>query len=186
MILANLFVLKQIPFFGLTATPADPYVLGSLTAMNILVDAGHKTLVQKASLATLIFMAAFVIFSKLQIFYIPSDFDTSQQHYVALYDPMPRLLIASLVACFIAQQLDAKLFNILKKRFSSLSFTMLNAISVCISQAVDTTVFGYIGLWGIVNSLWSIMAVSYFLKLGLLVFSSPLLVLTRKLCKQPL
>ncbi|MCK4499305.1 hypothetical protein KAU11_02320, partial [Candidatus Babeliales bacterium] len=62
-----------------------------------------------------------------------------------------------------------------------------NFISVVIAQGFDTTVFAFLGLYGLVESVWQIILVATAVKLITIALASPIMVLARqayKLCKQ--
>ncbi len=162
-VLANLFVLKQTTLFGLHVTTADVYIIGSLLAMNLLQEHWGKKATKKAVWASFLGLIFFGVVSRFQIAYLPSTFDTTQEAYSRLLHVQPRILIASLIAYFLTQQLDIRLFGRLQK--TNWPLPLRSGISLIICQLFDTLLFSTLGLYGLVTSLLSIMVMSFVIKL---------------------
>lgn len=163
-VVANFFVLKQISLFGWHTTCSDAYVVGNLLALNILQrDYGKKTAYQACTIS-FFFLLFFTVFSQLHLFYKPNSFDTSHVHFSVLLTHSPRLLIASLTTFFIVQQFDIQLYFLLQKYMSVFSWKIRLLLSLLCSQLLDTLLFTWFGLYGIVNNIFSVFLVSYFIK----------------------
>ena len=180
-VLANLFVLKQMVFLGFHITCSDVFAIGSILGLNLLREYFGKPSAKKALFACFFSMISFVIMAQIHLFYTPSPFDTTHDHYRQILFDSPRLLAASLFAFFIVQQLDLRFFNYLKTKSSKLSFAFRNLICLIISQSLDTLLFSFLGLWGLVFSIWDIVFVSFAIKLVIISVSSPLVALSRRL-----
>jgi uncharacterized integral membrane protein (TIGR00697 family) len=78
----------------------------------------------------------------LSLIYVPSVNDYAQDALVTLFNPAIRIVLGSLLAYLVAQFLDIKLFNIVKKRLPSDKFMWVrNNVSTILSQSVDTLIF---------------------------------------------
>lgn len=62
-------------------------------------------------------------------------------------------------------------------------FILRNYISVSITQFIDTILFAFLGLYGLVANIWQVIIVSYLIKLITLFFATPFLVLSKKIVK---
>jgi len=162
IILANLFVIKQIYFLGFEVTCSDVFAIGCLMGLNLLQEFFGKESAKKAgwiSFFTLLFFAAA---AQLHLAYIPSIHDTAHPSFVTILSTSPRLLLASLTTFLIVQQMDLRLFRTLKSRLPS--FALRSAISIILSQLLDTLLFTFLGLYGLVHSLFDIILISFLLK----------------------
>ncbi|MFI5333443.1 MAG: queuosine precursor transporter [Candidatus Babeliales bacterium] len=183
-VLANVFVLKEITLCGLTATGSDAFTVGIVLGLNLLQeyygrDSARKTI--WLSFALLIF---YILVSTIHLYYIPAATDIMQAHYAALFGHMPRIMLASLFVYLIVQLFDTALFARLNQWFSGRYLVLRVIISLSISQFLDTVLFSYLGLYGIISNITHIIIVSYTIKLTSILLSSPFVALT-KMFKKP-
>lgn len=167
-LIANLFVIKQITLFGFDVTASDAYVIGSLLGLNFLQEFFSKEEASKATWICFFFMLFFTIISQLHLLYQPSAHDMTQPAFLTILSPSPRLLIASMGTFFIVQQFDIRFFALLKNHLPKLSFAFRSALALIVSQFLDTLLFSFLGLYGIVVSLVDIIVVSYLIKLAVI------------------
>jgi uncharacterized integral membrane protein (TIGR00697 family) len=178
-VLANLFVTKQITLMGLNATTSDALAVGATLCLNLVQEYFGKELAQKTILIGFCSTLFYTVLSFLQVLYCPSAADTAHAHFCALLTPMPRIVIASVVTYVIVQQLDFYLFGFLKKRMHNRSLTTRNYLSVSITQFIDTVLFSFLGLYGLVASIRDIIIVSYGVKLVILFIAAPCITLSK-------
>lgn len=174
-LIANLFVLKQITLFGFEVTASDVFVIGSLLGLNILQEYFGKEEAKKATWICFFFMVFFAVISQMHLLYQPNAYDMTNPSYQTILSPAPRLLIASMGVFFIVQQFDIRFFAFLKNQFPQIGFASRVAIALVVSQFLDTCLFAYIGLYGLVVSVVDIIAVSFAIKLIVIFSISPLL-----------
>lgn len=176
----NLLVTKQIMFLGWHATAADALSIGAVLCTNMIQEFfGTERAKRAVWISFAGFIAATVIFM-IHCTYIPSAADTMQSHCLALFCPLPRIGIASLIAYLITQLCDrylyAKLMTITHKRY----FLVRNIGITALTQLLDAVLFGTLGLYGVVANLPSVLFVSYVIKLCSLLLIVPALVLMKK------
>src|ERR1043165_6935556 len=94
-VLANLFVIKQIPFFGFHATCSDVFAVGCIFGLNILREYYGQVAAKKALWACFFAMLFFVAMAQVHLLYVPSPFDTTQASFTQILSASPRLLGAS-------------------------------------------------------------------------------------------
>lgn len=164
-ILANLFVLKQITLFGLTATASDVYIVGSVLTLNVVQEYYGKSLARRAIWISFVLMLFFTVASQIHLLYIPDATDFCQHAYKTILGFMPRLAIASMCTYVIVQYFDTFFYAILKKVMKSYSLVIRNMISISVSQMLDTVLFSLLGLYGLFNNLGQVMAVSFAIKM---------------------
>lgn len=163
-VFANFFVIKQMTLFNWNVTCSDAFAVGSILTLNLLQRKYGKKAAYQAITISFFGMVFFAIFSQIHLFYKPSLWDTSQDHFSYLLTWTPRLLIASLTTFFIVQQLDVRLYSFLKKNFLALNWKFRLVISLIISQLLDTALFTLLGLYGIVEHSLDVFIMSYSVK----------------------
>lgn len=178
-ITANLFVLKQISLFGFNVTASDAFAIGSLLGLNLLQEYFGQQEARKATWICFFSMIFFALASQLHLLYQPSEFDTTHSAFLTLLSPTPRLLIASMGVFFIVQQIDIRFFSFLKRFFNNNSFAFRSGIALIFSQFLDTFLFSYAGLYGLVVSLADIILISFLIKLAVIGFFTTFIKLTR-------
>lgn len=164
-LIANLFVLKQISLFGFDVTASDVFVIGSLLGLNFLQEYFSREDAAKATWICFFFMGFFTLVSQFHLLYDPSAFDTAHAAFESILSHSPRLLIASIGVFFIVQQIDIRLFAFLKNSMTRSSFALRAGISLVVSQFLDTLLFSFFGLYGVVASIFDIILFSYLIKL---------------------
>lgn len=177
---ANLFVIKQISFFGLTATASDMYIVGSVLTLNLLQEYYGKTEARKAIWISFYMLIFYTIVSQIHIWYLPHSSDFSAAHYTALLKFMPRLTLASLTVYFIVQHFDTFFYAKLKEWLQENHLLIRNALSITISQLFDTILFSLLGLYGIIENIFQVMVVSFTIKIVTMVLIAPLVLFFEK------
>jgi uncharacterized integral membrane protein (TIGR00697 family) len=183
-ILANLFVLKQTTLLGLNATCADAFTIGATIGLNLLQEYFGKAITRTTIAINFFFLVFYAVISQVHLWYTPSAFDTTQDHFLPLLGFMPRIVIASFTVYFIAQMIDYKLYGWLKKvsclrpngsagQQTSKFLILRNYASIAVSQFVDTVLFSFLGLYGIIDNIGEVILVSYSIKLAAIALATP-------------
>lgn len=180
-IVANLFVLKQITLFGFHITCSDAMAVGSILSLNLLREYYGKEEAKMGIKVCFFFMAFFVVMGILHLRFVPSSFDTAHGAYERLLTPSPRLLLASLSTFWIVQQFDLRAFGWISKLFPKSPFPFRSAISLTLSQLLDTVLFSFLGLYGMVAHLSHIIVISFLIKFAIILLMSPLMALFTKM-----
>lgn len=174
-LIANLFVLKQITLFGFDVTASDAFAIGSLLGLNFLQEYFSREDAKQATWICFFFMLFFTVVSQVHLLYQPSPYDTTQPAFMAILTVAPRLFFASMSVFFIVQQIDIRFFAFLKSSMPKASFAIRAAIALVVSQFLDTFLFSFAGLYGIVASIVDIIVVSFILKLVVIFCFTPVL-----------
>ncbi len=180
-LLANLFVLKQIDFMGFNATASDVFAIGSLLGLNLLQEKYGRKATQQAIWASFSGLVFFAVMTQIHLSYIPSVYDQSQEAYSFLLTPAPRIMISSLLTFLVVDQFDAKLYGYLRQRFPAISMILVSSLTMGCSQLLDTVLFSFLGLYGVVAAISQIIMVSYSIKLLAIVNTVPWSFMTRRL-----
>lgn len=176
-VLANLLVLKQVDLFGLTVTCSDVYSVGGILSLNLLQEKHGKDAAQRAIIAGFALMLAYVCMTQFQRWYTPSSVDLFDVHYAALFAYMPRLIGASMATYLAVQLFDARLYARLQHLFAGRLMMVRSAISLFISQILDTGLFTLLGMYGMAHALQDIFLMSLAVKLVVILCILPTLAL---------
>lgn len=178
-IIMNIFVLKQVVLFGFEVTAADVYAIGLFSCLNCAREFLGKEKTKKIIFVSWCNTLAFLLLTQLHLHLIPSSGDVSQKHYEALFAPSLRLVSASVITTMIVQFVDFKVFGWLKKRSQGRVFGLRSTFSVALSQSIDTVIFSFLGLYGLVANLLDVMLFSLISKGVALLLASPCVALAK-------
>lgn len=179
--LANLFVIKQITLFGLTATSADAFTVGATIGLNLLQEYFGKEIAKKTIWINFFLLIFYTIVSQIHLAYLPHSGDIAQQHFLPLLQFMPRIVIASLSVYLVTQMTDYYLYGILKKTFQDKYIILRNYASVAFCQLLDTVLFSFLGLYGIIDNIGEVIVISYLIKLASIIIATPFVGFSRKI-----
>jgi len=185
-ILSNLFVSKQIILFGFCATCSDAFSVGSSLSLNLLQEYFGKQIAQKTIWISFFCLIFYLLMTQMHLIYIPSEFDIMQKNFYEIFQFAPRIVIASLIAYLISQQIDLRLYNFFKKKFEGKYFILRNYGSLLISQFVDTLIFTFLGLYSIVENPLQIFTISYFVKVFTIILAAPIVGILKKILENKL
>lgn len=161
-VFANLFVVKQMLFFGLEVTCSDVYAIGGLLALNVLQEFFGKEAAKKAIGISFLASVFFAVMAQVHLLYAPSSFDQTHGAFAQIFSSTPRIVFASMGVYWLVQQFDLRFFGWLQTKFSALPLRL--GVSLMISQTLDTILFSFFGLYGLVSSLLGIILVSLLTK----------------------
>ncbi len=170
--LANLFVIKQIELFCWTVTCSDVFMVGSILGLNLLQESGSKEAALKAVHSSLLALIFFVAMAQIHLLYIPSDSDQTQSAFLTIFSSSPRIVISSIAVYYLVQKLDVQIFSWLKTAFSQKFLPLRLGLSLLLSQFIDTVLFSFLGLYGLVESIFDVIVMSYLTKCVIIASSS--------------
>jgi len=177
-VLANLFVVKQIELFGCAVTCSDVFAIGGILSLNLLQEYFGKEAAKQAVNISLMILLFFAFMSQIHILYIPAEFDTTQRAFHAIFSQSHRIVFASIGTFYLVQQFDVRFFGMLKGKLP-----VRVALSLVASQLIDTVLFSFLGLYGLVESVFDIILVSFFVKCIIIMTSSPFVVFSKRFVK---
>lgn len=172
-ILSNLFIAKQITLFSFDVTACDAFTIGVIFGLNLLQEHFGAAITKRTILLNFFLLIVYVVFSQIHLGYTPATFDTMNSHYAAILSIMPRITIASIFVYILSQSFDAYLYGLFKRIIPQRTAFIRSAISMSISQLFDTVLFSFLGLYGIVENILSIIIVSFTIKMITIALASP-------------
>jgi uncharacterized integral membrane protein (TIGR00697 family) len=152
--------------FGLHPVATDAFPVGAMIGLNLLQEYyGGEKLAKKTISICFFCMIFYIVASQIHLLYIPSSFDTSSLHYIAILQNMPRITITSIVVTLSMMHVNRILYGFLQKKFKGKYMLPRFFSTIFITQTLDTTLFAFIALYGIVSNLWDIIILSSIIKI---------------------
>lgn len=177
----NLFVLKQVTLFHLKVTASEALGVGYLLGLNLIQEFFGRSAVKRMAWISLWVSGSFIILSQLHLAYQPNEYDLMHPSFALLLTPMPRILLASFCSFGVIQLLDISFFAFLRKKMEGHFFTGRVLLSLFLSQTLDTVLFSFLGLYGLVEALSEIILFSLGIKLVVIFLTAPFISLSKKM-----
>lgn len=177
----NLFVLKQITLFGLNVTSSDALAVGYLLGLNLIQEFFGSHYARKCVWISFFIACSFVLLSQIHLLYVPNPYDLAHSHFMFLFHPMPRIILASLFTFCVIQLIDLKFFGFLRKKTHGKYLTARTTLALGVSQTLDTLLFSFLGLYGLVASIEHIILLSLAVKGIVIVLSAPFISISKKM-----
>lgn len=99
---------------------------------------------------------AFLLFIYLVLSATPAPFFTNQSAFETVFNNVPRLVIAGLIAFLVSELLDANLYQWFRNLTDDKHLWMRNAFSTFPAMAIDSLVFVTLAFWGVMP-LWPLI-----------------------------
>ena len=179
---ANIFVVKQVTLFGFDVTCADVYIIGAVLASNLIQEYFGRDLAEKTIWISFFISLMFLVMSQVHLQYFPNPYDVTQNSFLNILGLLPRIVVASFIAYISSQYFRLFLYSFFKRIFSNNLFAR-NLFTTLIEQALDTVVFGFIGLYGVVHAMTDVFVVSYSIKILAILLTIPWVLLARKVIR---
>jgi uncharacterized integral membrane protein (TIGR00697 family) len=183
-VFANLFVVKQISLFGFSVTCSDVFSIGGILGLNLLQEYHGRSEANTALKASFFGLLFFMVMSKVHLLYTPLAADTTQEAFIQILSHTIRISCASIGVYFVVQKLDLRLFQFLQSLFGKSYLPLRIGISLVLTQFLDTILFSFFGLYGLVVSLFDVIAVSFLLKCMIISCSSFFVAFVKKVEKK--
>ncbi len=144
IIMANLQVVMQVDFLGLSLTLGNAAYASSYLITDILGELYSDTDAKLGVKIGFFSMIFFIIIMNIAISLTPYDSpDALLMHESAsmIFGFLPRIGIASIIAYYVSQMLDVRIFSKLKSKDGDSRLWLRNNISTVTSQLIDNLVF---------------------------------------------
>ena len=179
VVLVNIFVTKSIRIFGLGATGGNILYAALFLATDLISEYYGGKEARKAVLLGFVCAGLALGGSLITLAFRPASWDWAHDSLAAIFKPMVRIVIGSMTAYLISQNLDTLLYAYIRKRWKPL--WLRNNGSTWVSQFVDTLVFCLIGLLGTMPlSAWlEIIVSTYILKIAVAALDTPYIYISK-------
>ncbi|MDD2871587.1 MAG: queuosine precursor transporter [Candidatus Gracilibacteria bacterium] len=185
-VLMNIFVTKQYMLFGFAITGGNALYGATFLLTDLLSEHYGKKEAFKAVAVGFLSMIIFVISTQFLIHFTPNEYDYANESIKTIFSITPRILLGSLLAYFIAQNIDVFLYEKIKLFTKGKYLFLRNNGSTMISQAIDTLIFTFVGLTtfggftGVIelNIFWEVAIATYVIKLIVALIDTPFMYLS--------
>ncbi|MCB2201099.1 queuosine precursor transporter [bacterium] len=183
IVLANVFVAKQITLFGLAATGGNALYGALFLATDLISEYWGKREARKAVWFGWACAFAFLIATQVFLLFKPSGDDFVDPAMRTLFDLTPRIVIGSLIAYIVSQSHDVFAFHFWKQRTNGKHLWLRNNASTVISQLIDSLLFSLIAFFGVfpLGVVIQIAISTYLLKVLVAVLDTPFMYLSRRI-----
>lgn len=181
IILANIFVTKQITLFGFAATGGNSLYGAIFLATDLLSEYWGKKEARRAVWFGWIVAAFFLIATQVFLWFKPSPDDFVHESMKTIFSLTPRIVAGSLIAYFISQTHDVWAFHFWKAKTGGKYLWLRNNASTFVSQLFDTVIFTLIAFYGVFPTavLVQIVVTTYLLKILVALIDTPFIYLSR-------
>lgn len=147
LITGNVFALAFVVIGGITQSLAVPVYATTFLVTDLLSEHYGRREALRAVwigfLGQIIFLA--VMLAVLSAPILPDNKDA----YSATLSVVPRLVFGSFIAYLLSQNLDVRIYDVIRRLTRGKWLWLRNNLSTAISQAMDTVIFLTIAFWGV-------------------------------------
>ena len=179
VVLMNLLVPEEILLCGWSATSVDALSVGTSLSLNLINEYYGVQETRKAINLSVLAGVFYVGVTILHRAYLPAPHDLYAPYFEYILSLAPRIIAASCAAYILSQKAEASLYALLKKSRLNNYFILRNTISLGITQALDTVLFSYLALYGVIENIGQIILVSYLIKIITFITAVPLIAFSK-------
>jgi len=176
-ILANIFVVKGMYLFGLAATGGNAVYASIFLATDILAEHYGPKAAREAVFLGFFASIFFLAGSQIILAFQPAEYDIAQDSFKTIFSLTPRIVIGSMVAYLISQNLDIWLFHSIRRKTGGRMLWLRNNASTFISQFIDSIIFTVIAFWGVYPQLAQMILFTWLVKIVVAVCDTPFIYL---------
>ena len=181
-IIANIQVLKSVTLFGISATLGNVMFASIFLATDIMSECYGKKEAKKCVYIGVLSIITYLVISQLTLLFTPNDIDVVQSSMQTLFSIAPRACIASVTMFFIANIVDVKIYDLLKRKFKGKKLWVRNNISTIICNCVENFGFVFLAFYAVypTTELLSIAISTSLIEVVIALCDTPFLYLARR------
>ena len=178
-IIANIQVVLLVDLFGFGTTLGNIMYAGGFLVTDILAENYGRKHAQKAVYIGFFSLIALTLIMQIAVSFIPTDVEEAILLFDGvkrMFDFMPRIAVASLVAYLISQSHDIWAYEFWKNKYSAPKYIWIrNNASTMVSQIIDNAIFTLIAFVGVYPKevIIEIFLTTYFMKFLVAVCDTP-------------
>jgi queuosine precursor transporter len=184
-VIMNIFVLKMMNIFTFEITGGNVLYASIFLGTDMICEHYGKDKARQAVWIGFFTSVFFVIMSQFIMWYTPSGLEGStflHSTLTTIFQTTPRIVLASMGAYLLSQNLDIYIFTKIKKLTGERFLWLRNNGSTLVSQLVDSVFFTFVGLYGIVanaENVWQIILFTYIVKVVIAIMDTPFIYLSK-------
>ena len=185
-IICNIQVIKLVDMFGFTATLGNIVYASNFFATDLLSEYYGKKEARKGVWLGFSMLVVATIWMQFALLFKPSAQDFSQQYLKAIFELMPRIAGASLLAYIISQSHDVWAYHFWKDKTKGKHLWLRNNASTMVSQLIDSVIFTTVAFAGMVDmpTFWSILWTTYLFKWIVALVDTPFMYLSKAVARK--
>ncbi|MBI3090152.1 MAG: queuosine precursor transporter [Candidatus Tectomicrobia bacterium] len=175
IVLANIFVTKQIDIFGLQGTGGIVLYAAIFLSTDLLCEHYGEEEARDAVYVGFFCALLFLLTSQVLLLFTPAPRDQAHPAMQVLFGAQPRIIGASLLAYLVSQLHDVWSFGLLRRLTQGRHPWLRNNGSTWVSQAIDTVLFNGLAFAGVFPArvVVQIIISSYILKIIVAIIDTP-------------
>lgn len=175
LVLANIFVTKQITLFGLDATGGNILYASIFLATDLLNEHYSKDDAKDAVKIGFLASALYLLSTQFIVQYLPSEYDTVHEGMQIMFAFAPRIIVASMLAYLVSQFHDIWVYNFIWRKTGQKWLWLRNNGSTWISQLIDSVIFAVVAFIGTFpfSVVLQIILSTYLLKILVALLDTP-------------
>lgn len=177
-VMMNIFAIKGMYLFGMAVTGGNVLYASIFLATDLLNEHYDKKIAKKAVMIGFFGSIFFLIATQIILKFVPADYDIAQSAFETLFTLAPRIVIGSMIAYLISQNLDVWTFDKIKKITNGKHLWLRNNASTWTSQLVDSIIFSVIAFAGI-YPLFELILFTYIIKIVVAAMDTPFIYLSK-------
>ena len=180
IVLANIFVTKQITLFGLDATGGNVMYAAIFLSTDLLSEHYSQEDAKEAVKIGFGTSLLYLIGGQFMLQYLPSSYDTVHDGMQNIFAFAPRILLGSLLAYLLSQFHDIWAYNFIREKTGQKWLWLRNNGSTWISQLIDSVIFAFVAFLGVfpLSVLLQIVVSTYLLKILVALLDTPFMYLS--------
>ena len=142
IVLANIFVTKQITLFGVAATGGNVVYGAVFLATDLLAEHHGKKAAREAVYIGFFAAVFYMVMSQLILLFSPSADDWgASAGMTTIFSAAPSIVLASLTAYLVSQLHDVWAFHFIRQKTEGRLLWLRNNLSTWVSQLIDSILF---------------------------------------------
>ena len=184
-ILANIQVVLLVNLFGFNTTLGNIMYAGGFLVTDILSELYGEKDAKNAVKIGFLSLVAMAVIMKIAVMFEPAEIKAGIANFASMkliFDFMPRVLFAGLVAYGVSQTHDVWAYSFWRKKFPANKYIWIrNNASTVVSQFIDTLIFTLLAFYGIydLSVLVEIFFVTYVMKVIVAICDTPFVYMAR-------
>jgi uncharacterized integral membrane protein (TIGR00697 family) len=176
-IVANIFLVKEMHIFGKVATCGDVFIIGLVLSLNLLQEYFGRNAATRTVNAYFLMLTWFLCVKTIHLAFVPTSADCTHKFFVGIFSNSTRIILASLGVSFAALHFDRIIYRFLMFIFGERFLVLRNFVTISLSQLLDTVLFTYIALYGVISAPKDVILVCFSVKLFTIALVTPFMFL---------
>ncbi len=151
-IIANIQVLKCIDLFGISATLGNVLFSSVFLATDMLSEMYSKKDAKKGVAISAASVISFLIIMQLSLIFMPNEIDAAHNAMSEIFSLSLRVCLASVSMFVLANVIDVKIYDVLKRKFKGRKMWLRNNLCTMICNCAENFGFCFLAFYGVYSN----------------------------------